>query len=363
MITDKGIQIKNIFYMLSYAYQVLRQSNFKKIESEPFDNVLDLFAAILSKGMSQQVKQGLHKEYVSYTDDLTKIKGKLNINGTIDNRIRQVRKITCEFDELTVDNRLNQILKSTAVYLLKQPDDVVRKENKKELRDALRGFCEVSEIPKETIQWNTLTYHRNNQSYKMLTYICYFVLTEQLISTTAGEYKMPQYTDEHMSALYEKFILEYYLKHHPELSPTPMIMRFQMKENISAEALGFLPQMKTDITLTDKKTGKTLIIDAKYYKKIWQSFDALGPEASKTIRNGHLYQIMTYVKTREAKHPDDKAGGMLLYAQTGNRYYNLNYPDLNGNHYYVRTLDLNKDFEGIRNQLEEIVEDYFSKDS
>ena len=61
MTEDKGIVIKNIFYMLSYAYQVLKQTNYEKIETESFEDIHDLFAAILSKAMFQQIKQGLHK--------------------------------------------------------------------------------------------------------------------------------------------------------------------------------------------------------------------------------------------------------------------------------------------------------------
>ena len=162
MTEDKGILIKNIFYMLSYAYQVLRQSNYKKIESEPFDNVCDLFAAILVQGMNQQIKQGLHKEYVSLTDDLSTVKGKLNIQGTIENQMKRLQRICCDFDELSENNRLNQILKTSAIYLLRQPE--VKRVNKQKLRDSLQGFVNVDEIARDTIQWNTLTYHRNNQS-------------------------------------------------------------------------------------------------------------------------------------------------------------------------------------------------------
>ena len=50
MINDKGILIKNIYYMLSYAFQVLRQNNYEEVEAEDFENVFDMLAAILNKG-------------------------------------------------------------------------------------------------------------------------------------------------------------------------------------------------------------------------------------------------------------------------------------------------------------------------
>ena len=65
MIKDRSIQIKNIYYMLTYAFQVLRQTNYEEISSENVDNVGDLFAAILSKGLAQQLKQGLYRTYIT----------------------------------------------------------------------------------------------------------------------------------------------------------------------------------------------------------------------------------------------------------------------------------------------------------
>ena len=39
------IKIKNIYYMLSYAYSVLQEDGYKSILTEEFDHVADLFAA------------------------------------------------------------------------------------------------------------------------------------------------------------------------------------------------------------------------------------------------------------------------------------------------------------------------------
>ena len=63
MTIDNGIFIRNIYYMLSYAFQELRRNNYADIAGEDFNNVHDLFAEILVHSVSFQLKQGLHKEY------------------------------------------------------------------------------------------------------------------------------------------------------------------------------------------------------------------------------------------------------------------------------------------------------------
>ena len=44
--------------MLAYAFEVLRQPHYGEIAAEDFENVHDLLAAILAKGVLKQLKQG-----------------------------------------------------------------------------------------------------------------------------------------------------------------------------------------------------------------------------------------------------------------------------------------------------------------
>ena len=64
------IKIQNIYYMLAYAFQVLQEDSYKKIAVEDFEQAEDLLAAILAKGIANQIKRGLGREYISQTDSL-----------------------------------------------------------------------------------------------------------------------------------------------------------------------------------------------------------------------------------------------------------------------------------------------------
>lgn len=74
-----------------------------------------MFSAILSKGMIQQAKQGLYREYINFHENLMTMKGKLDINGSIRNKINHVQRLACEYDNLSENNLFNQILKATAI--------------------------------------------------------------------------------------------------------------------------------------------------------------------------------------------------------------------------------------------------------
>jgi 5-methylcytosine-specific restriction enzyme subunit McrC len=348
MTNDKGILIKNIYYMLTYAFQSLRQSSFDEIVAEDFENIYDMFAAILSKGVAIQLKKGLYREYIQNSEELSVLRGKLNLQGTIKNKIQHKEKLACDYDELSENNLLNQILKTTMLILVQQGD--VKLEHKAVLKKNLVFFDGVDTIEPSLIRWDKIRYQRNNQSYRMLLNVCYLVLDGLLLSTETGTIKLATFLDERaMHSLYEKFILEYFRYHHPEYKANPDTILW----NIDDGVIEFLPTMVTDITL--KYGGKTLIIDAKYYAHTMQSqFDV------SSIHSGNLYQIFAYVKNLD-KDSTGNVAGMLLYAKTQEQITPNNKYSMGGNTIWVKTLDLNLPFTHIADQLEQIAADYFSE--
>ena len=174
MTSDKGILLQNVYHMLAYAFQVLKQGNYEEVAAEEFDKIQDLFAAILAKGITQQLKQGLYREYVSRHDTLPVLRGKLDIPGTIRQQIQQKKVLACEFDELSENNVFNQILKTTATLLIREKS--VAAAHKQALKKAMLFFDNVDVLEPLTIRWNTLKLQRSNRSYEMLLNVCKLVL-------------------------------------------------------------------------------------------------------------------------------------------------------------------------------------------
>lgn len=344
-----SIIVSNIYYMLTYAFRVLHQSNYDEVSSEAFDNVHDLFAAILSKGIAQQLKQGLHREYVERREDLSVMHGKLDFYGTIKNQIQNRKLLSCEYDELSENNIFNQIIKTTVLLLLKEPS--VKEESKIALKKEMLFFSAVDEINPFHIRWNQLRFNRNNQSYRMLLSICQFVIEGLLLTTESGEVKLAQFLDEQrMCHLYEKFILEFYRKEMPEIKASASKIEWQLDDGIST----LLPSMQSDIML--KHGDKTLIIDAKYYSHSTQV-----QYGKATLHSQNVYQIFAYVKNEDVGNSGSVAG-MLLYAKTEEEITPDMDVTLSGNKISAKTLDLNCPFSDISNQLKTIARVYFSLD-
>ena len=337
------IPIRNIYYMLAYAFQALTAAGYRELATEEFENTADLCAAILCKGTSKLIKQGLGREYVDRKEQLTAIKGKIDLSDSIKTRATMRNQLVCSYDDYSVNIPMNQIIKTTMTLLLHADTS---KERKREIRKLLAYFTEIDLLEVHQINWER-KYNRNNEQYHLLISICYLVIKGLLQTTENGTVKLMEFLDEQrMSRLYEKFILEYYRKHFPELHASAS----QIPWVLDDEEDDMLPQMRSDITLS--QGSHVLIIDAKYYGSTTQQrFDA------RTIHSHNLYQIFTYVKNKEAEMTDvseRQVSGMLLYARTDEMIQPDHTYSMSGNKISVKTLDLNCDFDNLKMQLDEV---------
>lgn len=345
------IRIQNIYHMLAYAFQVLREQGYAKVATEEFDNTAELMAAILTRSIDTQLKRGLGREYIEHTSELSSLHGKIEITESVKTRAVLRRQMVCSYDEFSIDTHMNQILKATCLLLIKSD---IKKQQKKELKKLLAYFSDVSDINLTSVDWH-MRFNRNNQTYQMLMNVCWLVAKGLLQTEDDGTTRLANYLDEQrMCRLYEKFILEYYKRHHKELSAEASYIKWKLDDGFD----DMLPTMQSDITLA--KGNSFLIIDAKYYEHTaQQQFN------KRTIHSSNLYQIFTYVKNKEAELSvtPHKVSGMLLYAKTDEEIQPEGSYQMSGNQISVKTLDLNIPFNEIRAQLDEIAETHFPEET
>ena len=339
------IRIQNLYYMLSYAFQILREQGYKQLATEEYENAAELCAAILIKGVTAQAKRGLDKAYVSKTESLSSLCGKINIPASVKEQTMLKKMLICDYDEFSVNIYMNRIIRTTIEVLTRGE---ISKDRKKQLRKLLVYFSEVKVLDQKNINWK-LQFNKNNQTYRMLISVCYLILKGLLQTTSDGSIKMMSFFDEQrMSRLYEKFILEYYRKEHPEIKVSSSHIPWNLDDGYSV----MLPVMKSDVML--QKEDKILVIDAKYYSHTTQSY-----YNKNTIHSDNLYQIYTYVKNLDVEG-SGRVAGLLLYAKTDEMILPDNDYRMGGNIILIKTLDLDCEFIEIKKQLDGIVKQWFS---
>lgn len=344
--TGQSIVIRNVYVMLAYAYRAIRSEGSDRIAAERFDHIHDLLAEILVRGVGAQVKRGIHRDYLPVREELATVKGRINVGRTIAARSTTRGRLVCEFDEYEPDTPHNRALKSVIVLLIRHSD--VGPARKDALRRLLPYLDAVTLVTPASIRWNNLSYHRATANYRLLLGVCELIVRGLLPSQETGPSRLKSWlSDEAMSSLYERFLREYYAKHHPELSPAASAVAWDYDKSAAVGA-DLLPAMRTDVTL--RLGGRTLIIDAKYYGQSMQ----VGMWGKATVHSANLYQVLAYAKNADVGQ-DGSVSGLLLYARTEASEQ----PDLDvviqGNRIGARTLDLNQPWETLRDRLEDVV--------
>ena len=340
-LAEDNVVVRNIYYMMAYAFRTLDVDDFAHLKTEPFENLADLLAAILTIGISAQRRRGFEHDYSPRAEEMLGVRGRIDMRGTARIRAGRRNEVACEFDEFTEDTYKNRILKTCAGLLVR--DAEVPEARRRELKRALVSMRDVAGVDPTRVEWARLRYHRNNGSYRLLMNVCYMVVQSLILSTDEGETSLATFSSgQRLHALYESFVLEYFRKEHPELAASAKVI----DRKASGDAPAFLPQLCTDITL--ERGGKMLIIDAKCYGRI------LGTHHDKEILSpANLNQIQSYVM-HAAYGTDLEVQGMLLYALTESEDARDESWDEIGHTWHCRTLDLGREFSGIAAQLDEI---------
>mgnify|MGYP002738827412 CR=1 FL=1 len=343
------IPVRNVYYMLSYAFSALRSRGFADLADEDFENADDLLAAILARGIAQQARRGLKREYIERSEAVRVPRGKIDVSASVKQVSVASRRLVCDVDEFSVNNEFNKILKTAGRKLLASNAQPKRKRELRRVLEHLRG---AETVPVSQIQWKQ-HYGRHDQTYRMLIALSRLILTGTLHGSTAGPNHLEQFDEEDMHVLYERFVREYFRREHGD--------RVDVRAALVPWALddgeqGLLPSMRTDVMLTpkDPSCGRVLIIDTKWYADNLQTY-----YGAQRLRSQHLYQMFAYVKNKEEallRSGDSKeVSGLLLYAQTDDEKQPLGTHRIAGNEFSVATLDLAANFAGIRTQLDDIV--------
>lgn len=342
------IPIRNIYYMLSYAYQSLHLSEYRDMGTENFENTQELYAEILSIGIPVLIRGGLHKDYISFHDTSTVIKGKMDINSSIKRNSLLGKKMSIIYDEFSEDILLNQIMKATILYLSRS--NKICHKNRKLFHGLLPYFSMVSDLPLQLSLWSGVRYNRQNIRYQFILDVCRYLFEELLFDENTASLELRELQDkQRLSSLFEKFIYAFFKK-----ETEYAVSRPQITWQVDDEFTEALPIMQTDLVL--KNNSKTLIIDTKFYT---ENMSAKFEGSTMKHKSGNLYQVFTYVNNWN-KNPEETVAGMLLYAKTTAEVQPNHIYKIKGNKFYVVSIDLQDDFSSIKENLIYYANDYLS---
>ena len=338
---DSKIPIKNLYFMLCYAWGHLAEKDMANIAREDEKDIKHLLTRILLVKLRSLIKRGFYREYISCQEETGTLKGRILFQESINTFSFKRGKMHCEYEEMIHDIIHNQVIKSTLYALLQTQQ--FEKQIKEEIQQLYPYFAEVAVIKLNLKIFQEIKLHRSNQHYRFVLDICRFLYESLLLNEDNGESKFADFERDPkaMARLFEDFVRNFYKREMSEYK----VYRENIYWDADGEDTSYLPLMQTDISLESK--DKKIIMDTKYYQHaLIQNF------GSQKLISGNLYQLFAYLSNYR-KGEGKETVGMLLYPKNGKELL-LDYR-IKEFSIRINTIDLNRDWLSIHTRLKEIV--------
>jgi 5-methylcytosine-specific restriction enzyme subunit McrC len=343
--TTKRIPIRNIYYLLCYAWGQLNEGSVVDVSRLPSTNLADLFATVLIGGVRHVMRRGLDRSYVGQIEAIAGVRGRVDFSASARRMHLQHGRAVCEFDELQVDTLPNQILKATLSYLAAVPE--LDKDLRHTLLQQRRDFRDVTDVRLNGSLFRQVQLHSNNRYYRFLLNVCELVHGAWLVDEASGNHKFRDFLDDdrRMAKVFQKFVLNFYKSERPELNAKAEDIKWRVEAS-DASSLAYLPRMTTDISI--KRGNKKLIIDTKYYRETFSAYFN-----SVSIHSNNLYQMLAYLSNVK-REEGESVSGMLLYPSV-DRDVDVRFDSLQGFPMRICTVNLARDWQDIRKELLSLV--------
>lgn len=308
------IPIRNLWLLMLYGSDLFRVLGGTKVALEAMpDHLPDLVAEILAHAVEARQRRQLSLGYQQRHAVLSRVRGRIDALTTERRQLLSRGLISCRFDELTIDTPRNRFVRAaleTAARLGIEPDLAHRCRT---LANTMKSMGVSGEAP--TIRQMSLDrFGRHDVDDRLMVAAAKLVFDLALPTETAGtnSFAMPDRDEVWARRLYERAVGGFY---EVVLAPAGWDVRRGgtlewQAEGATSGIAAILPQMRTDIVLTHRPTGRRIVIDTKF-----TSILTSGWYKQDTLRSGYLYQIYAYLRSQAGRGDalDDSASGLLLH--------------------------------------------------
>jgi 5-methylcytosine-specific restriction enzyme subunit McrC len=341
------VPIQNLYYLFCYAWRFVPEDLAIDVGAVDCPDILNLCGHVLLTGIERLLRRGLDRGYQEHVDKSARVRGKIEATESMNTMSWLSAKLVCRYDELSPEILHNQILRSTVRKLSSAPS--LDRGLRNQLRETDQRLAGITPISLTDAVFRRLQLHRNNWFYAFLMRVCELVHLSLLVDREGGEggwFRDVLSDEEYMATVFEEFVRNFYSLKQMHF----LVGRSRPTWNAKAEHpddLRFLPSMTTDVTLSSP--GRTIIIDAKYYRAALQSH-----YGARTLHSANLYQLMAYLRgTSVGSTTGSILEGMLIYP-VGEQTVDLRFT-IEGYPIRVYTLNLAQPWNAIEADLLNVV--------
>lgn len=332
----KDIPVRNIWLLLLYAFPYLKDEHLlpnKRVKWEdPPAEICVLVARLLCREVQLRLRRQLNRDYLPTEAVLTRLRGRIDLLATERRQLLRQGRIACRFHNFTIDTPRNRFVRSAlermeAQLLRLASDRRLTSQMKQHTTDFAKLSRQLSRLmhemgvlapapaPDAPALENFGRHDSVDRPMVELAKLAHSLAlpTEEIAEPSARhpDIPIPEITQDPawLRKIFEKAVLGFF-------SLDAETQNWQTKsdrrkwpfdpERSSDRIPELLPEMVTDIVLTDQQRGKQIVIDTKFTNIL-----SKGQRGGEKFKRDHMFQIYAYIMSRSQDTTD--AEGVLLY--------------------------------------------------
>lgn len=254
------------------------------------ETLLEILIRIFCDKLTEAVRKGMPRSYSELEDDLSALRGRLNIVRQFTSHAVNPSRLSCRFDVLSEDTTLNQIMKAAVEHLTRLSRSST---NQQRLRELAFVYADIAEVPPSALRWDEVVIDRTNRQWQELLGMARLFLLNRYQTTTGGPSQGTALLFE-MNALFEEYVGRLISRC---LAGTDLTVSLQGGRLfcLTADATDRgLFQTKPDILI--RRAGVvTHVIDTK-----WKRISSRIDDPKQGVSQADVYQMMAYAQLYHA---------------------------------------------------------------
>lgn len=254
------------------------------------ETLLEILIRIFCEKLTEALRKGMPRQYIACEEDLSTLRGQLDINRQFTSHAVNPSRLACRFDVLSQDTPLNRTMKAAVTHLARFSR---RPANQQRLRELAFVYADITETTVSALSWDQIVIDRTNRSWQELFVMAQLFLQNRYQTTTEGRGQGTAMLFE-MNSLFEQYIGRLVSQ---AMAGTGFTVSLQggRLHCLSAQDSGRgLFQTKPDILI--REGGKVIhILDTKW-KRIASRID----DPKQGVSQADVYQMMAYAQLYQA---------------------------------------------------------------
>lgn len=281
---NHGVIRQRLVHMLGVALDIDVASGAMTELNWQHETILEILIGLFAKKLADEVRKGVPRRYLTHEDDLTSLRGQLNVVRQFTSLISRPDRLACRYDDLSRNILLNQLMKAAVDRLIRVSRSAA---NQRRLQELAFSYADIGPLPPGPFAWDSLVLDRTNNRWRDLVELARLLLANRFQTTSAGVGRGFSLTFD-MSRLFEAYVARQLKR---ALASTDLTVhaqggRLHVLEDAEIGEQRFMT--KPDILI--KRGPKVeMIIDTKW-KRVTRRVD----DPKQGVSQSDVYQMIAY---------------------------------------------------------------------